>query len=100
MLLQHALRTVDGWPTLLGGGCCAYRVGERMAVPVPVEVRQRFAAAAPRGLLCEAGGDAGGARCAVDLALRATKFLHSLTERHHALLLEHVTRAADAEMKA
>lgn len=97
VLMQHALGDVDGFPALLGGGCCAYRIGEHMAVPVPVEVRPLFAAVAPQRLqtacAVEGGSSTGAARCAIDLALQATTLLHGLTERHHALLLEHVVRS-------
>ena len=40
-LMQHALGEVDGWPTLFGGGCCAYPASDHSVVPVPVELRRR-----------------------------------------------------------
>ena len=115
MIPQHAMRDVRGWPTLMGAGCCAYRVDDSSVVPVPLEVRRAFTpgvtwlraahgrrrwaqpshsvAKLPPLLACK-GFSA--AQCALFVALRSIEFLHTLTERHHLLLLEHVVRSENA----
>ena len=98
-LMQHALEEVDGWPTLLGGGCCAYPASDHSVVPVPVELRRRIPAVAPAVVACEAepgSTPSRRAQCAVQAALRAIEFVHDLSERHRVLLLEHVRRSNDS----
>ena len=58
-LMQHALGEVDGWPTLFGGGCCAYPASDHSVVPVPVELRRRIPAVPPAVVACEAEPEAG-----------------------------------------
>lgn len=98
-LMQHALGEIDGWPTLLGGGCCAYPASDHSVVPVPVELRRRIPAVAPAVVACEAepgSTPSRRAQCAVQAALRAIEFVHELSERHRVLLLEHVRRSNDS----
>ena len=98
-LMQHALGEVDGWPTLFGGGCCAYPASDHSVVPVPVELRRRIPAVPPAVVACEAEPGwtpSRRAQCAVQAALRAIEFVHELSERHRVLLLEHVRRSNDS----
>lgn len=94
-VLQDALRGLPGWPSLLGGGCCAYKVSDGEVIAVPVEIRRRQAISAGRLLSDALSPDCvrhGWARdaCLLYRVLRSIELLAVLTEEHHLVLAEHI----------
>lgn len=92
------LQGAEGWPQLVGAGCCMLPVSDRgqrvTYVPLPIEVRELLVEndPLPRPRECDERR-LSAADCARLSTLRSLETMHVLTELHHAALEEHVNAA-------